>query len=85
MRTPEEILATGAAWLTEAELDRLVTSLREVTAERDRLAAALEEILGELGVPDENYPAPVANAVEIARAALDRGEVSTQGDFEARE
>jgi hypothetical protein len=26
-RTPEEILATGAAWITEAELERLVAEL----------------------------------------------------------
>ena len=41
---------------------------------RDRvgvLEAALREIKNELGVPDENYPAPVANAVDIADRALD--------------
>lgn len=30
----------------------------------------LTEIMNELGVPDENYPAPVANAYELARRAL---------------
>lgn len=39
-------------------------------AEIARLRGALEQIKNELGVPDENYPAPIANAVEIARAAL---------------
>ena len=35
------------------------------------LQTALREIKSELGVPDENYPAPVANAVDIADRALD--------------
>ncbi len=34
-RTPDEILATGAAWVTESELRMLVTRLREVEAEQD--------------------------------------------------
>jgi hypothetical protein len=31
----------------------------------------VEAALSELGVPDEHYPAPVANAVTLLRAALD--------------
>jgi uncharacterized coiled-coil DUF342 family protein len=42
----------------------------ELEAERDRLREALERITGELGVPSEDYPAPVAEAVRIAREAL---------------
>jgi hypothetical protein len=38
--------------------------------ERDRLAEALREIKNELGVPQPEYPAPVANAVRIADEAL---------------
>jgi hypothetical protein len=34
------------------------------------LEAAVKSALDELGVPGEGYPAPVANAVEILRAAL---------------
>lgn len=34
---------------------------------------ALLQIITELGIPDENYPAPVANAWEIATKAI-RGE-----------
>ena len=41
------------------------------------LQTALREIKSELGVPDENYPAPVANAVDIADRALD-GETLTE-------
>ena len=40
------------------------------------LEAALREIKNELGVPDENYPARVANAVDIADRALDGEDVS---------
>lgn len=35
-----------------------------------RLRTALTAALNELGVPGPGYPAPVANAVEILRAAL---------------
>jgi len=33
--------------------------------------SAMEQALLELGVPNEDYPAPVANAVEILRRAYD--------------
>lgn len=35
-----------------------------------RLLTAMKEIRDELGVPQPGYPAPVANAARIARAAL---------------
>ena len=38
------------------------------------LLAALKAITDELGVPDPGYPAPVANAAEIARAAIAKAE-----------
>jgi len=41
-----------------------------VTKQLDRLAEALREIKSELGVPQPEYPAPVANAVKIAEQAL---------------
>jgi hypothetical protein len=43
-------------------------ALRE---ERDSYREALERITKELGVPDENYPAPVANACNLAKSALE--------------
>jgi hypothetical protein len=46
---------------------REVYELRE---QRDRLAEALREIKSELGVPQPEYPAPVANAFKIADEAL---------------
>jgi len=46
---------------------REVYELRE---QRDRLAEALRGIKNELGVPQPEYPAPVANAVRIASQAL---------------
>jgi hypothetical protein len=36
----------------------------------DDLRGALRQIMDELGVPDDDYPAPVANAYRIAEAAL---------------
>ena len=42
----------------------------EAREQRDRLAEALRSIKNELGVPQPEYPAPVANAVKIADAAL---------------
>lgn len=32
--------------------------------------AALAQIMSELGVPNEGYPAPIANAYEIAKGAV---------------
>lgn len=37
----------------------------------DKYRTALGRVMNELGVPDENYPAPVANAYEIAGHALE--------------
>ena len=48
-------------------LERMVYQLRE---QRDGLAEALVGIKNELGVPQPEYPAPVANAVYIATEAL---------------
>jgi uncharacterized protein (DUF3084 family) len=48
----------------------LWSSNAELTEQRDRLAEALRSIKNELGVPQPEYPAPVANAVKIADAAL---------------
>jgi Lon protease-like protein len=56
--------------LSDAVLEVLVERDR-ATERESRLRAALGEIRDELGVPDTGYPVPVANAVEIAGAALD--------------
>jgi uncharacterized coiled-coil DUF342 family protein len=50
------------------------TQERMIDAERqrDRLAEALVGIKNELGVPQPEYPAPVANAVKIADEALNQ-------------
>lgn len=47
-----------------------------VGEQKEEIAAlkkALDAICHELGVPGEGYPAPVSNAVAIARAALSEG------------
>ena len=49
---------------------KLEHALAAVTEQRDRLAEALRSIKNELGVPQPEYPAPVANAVKIADEAL---------------
>ena len=36
----------------------------------DRMADGIGKALSELGIPNEGYPAPVANAVEILQQAL---------------
>ena len=41
-----------------------------LTEQRDRLAEALQNIKNELGVPQPEYPAPIANAVKISDEAL---------------
>lgn len=42
-------------------------------SERERISTltrAIQDALYELGIPNDNYPAPVANAVRILRAQL---------------
>lgn len=46
-------------------------SLGFVRGERDRYRAALEQARDELGVPQPGCPAPVANAANIIKAALE--------------
>ena len=38
-----------------------------------RLRGALQQVTDELGVPNEDYPAPVANAWDVAKSALNVG------------
>ena len=42
----------------------------QLQAENARLRDALQSVMDNLGVPQPDYPAPVAHAYEIARAAL---------------
>jgi hypothetical protein len=51
---------------------RIIKELIKVTEQRDRLADALRSIKNELGVPQPEYPAPVAHAVKIADEALNQ-------------
>lgn len=46
---------------------RLAWCLDEI----DKLREALTRVMQELGVPQPGYPMPVANAYEVAQAALD--------------
>jgi hypothetical protein len=55
---------------TEQAVQDRAEEHKTITAQRDRLAAALRSIKNELGVPQPEYPAPVANAVNIADEAL---------------
>ncbi|CAB4152338.1 hypothetical protein UFOVP612_3 [uncultured Caudovirales phage] len=56
--------------LEEREQWRLSSVCRELTEQRDRLAEALQSVKCELGVPQPEYPSPVANAYWIADEAL---------------
>lgn len=53
--------------------DHFKDQIRKLTEENARLREALEKIKNELGVPQPGYPQPVANAYEIAKAALEGG------------
>jgi hypothetical protein len=73
---PSETLVAERDRLDD-QLDQIILRLGEtqermIDAERqrDRLAEALRSIKNELGVPQPEYPAPVANAVKIADGAL---------------
>ena len=48
-RTPEEILATGAAWISELELDYIIKRLATAEAERDQAIREIGRIGRELG------------------------------------
>jgi septation ring formation regulator EzrA len=58
----------------QAEIERLREGERAADKEIERLREALAEIRNELGVPQPGYPQPVANAADIAHAALGKGE-----------
>jgi len=71
-RTNQAVLQSDGQWSfvlrdCSQELERELTA---VTEQRDRLAEAMRSIKNELGVPQPEYPAPVANAVKIADEAL---------------
>jgi hypothetical protein len=68
----ENALATVTEQRDAVTLRLGKTQERMIDAERqrDRLAEALLSIKNELGVPQPEYPAPVANAVKIANEAL---------------
>ena len=68
----EELLGVGSTTAPEtfeAGLVRL-RALRAAESRAARLLTAMKEIRDELGVPQPGYPAPVANAARIARAAI---------------
>ena len=51
----------------------------------EKYRAALVQIMRELGVPSAGYPAPVRNAYEIARSALNgRKRNERKGDAKSR-
>ena len=56
--------------LTSAQQHNIALALAEADERERGLVTALEEIIHELGVPQPGYPQPVANAHEIAVAAL---------------
>jgi len=64
------IEAEAMSWDAAEAYDRGYDEAR-ASLDVDRLRAAIDAALHELGVPGPGYPAPVANAVDILRAALE--------------
>jgi hypothetical protein len=56
--------------LSHPNMKLLLEERKEAREQRDRLAEALESVKCELGVPQPEYPSPVANAYWIADEAL---------------
>jgi len=56
--------------LQTEQLDKVRGELAKAREQRDKLEEALREIKNELGVPQPEYPAPVANAVKTTDEAL---------------
>ena len=52
------------------EIDRLRARIAELERVLVHSGLAFDEILHELGIPGEDYPAPVSNAVDFAKEAL---------------
>jgi hypothetical protein len=50
--------------------DQAPPEVGEYQRDLRRMRRSIHAALSELGVPDESYPAPVANAVRILREAL---------------
>jgi hypothetical protein len=53
-----------------AEVERLTNSLKQANSLEQEIREDIQKALNELGVPTDDYPAPVANAVTILRAVL---------------
>jgi hypothetical protein len=67
---PYEIRALGFCVVHIDDARQLERELTEAREQRDTLAEALRSIKNELGVPQPEYPTPLANAVKIASEAL---------------
>ena len=66
--------ATSSIILSNARIIAdLSAEVERLESENKRLRGAMSSAMLELGVPQQGYPAPVANAWEILREAL-RGE-----------
>ncbi len=58
-------------------LEECQTEHHKRNLEVQRLQKAFENIMNELGVPDCAYPAPISNAYEIAKSAIEETRVDT--------
>lgn len=75
-RTPEQILETGAGWISEAELEMLVTDLAAMSAQRDSIYSGLHALFDaanlftkfsvDSGQTWQNYPIERRIALAIA-------------------
>jgi chromosome segregation ATPase len=75
-RLRSQLAILQKAWIERGGegIDRLWDQLQKAKAERDRLRKAIHQAIDELGIPDANYPQPVANAHDILCAVLDKEE-----------
>ena len=79
-----ELMGTYIAAL-EAERAALDAQVWKAAAHVVTLRDALQAIKSELGVPGEGYPAPVANAYDLADAALRRPAYQPEPEAEFNE
>lgn len=73
----ERRLAVTESWIDKDSehcqvIADLQTRLAATEVERDTLRKQIKAALAELGVPTEDYPAPIVNAVRLLRQVLDR-------------
>lgn len=64
------VAKTELEWFAKKQIEELQTELEQIKQIKGFIQMALDE----LGIPNKDYPAPIANAVDFLREALNKEE-----------